>query len=290
MTEFDSDEFYSLERPIHPRLLAATNGLHHHLFERCRLERQFQTYSGVPARRHMVDISHLYPGGVALSERIAAYSVRLLRQNGLTLPLGMEQQYRQELIHYYMLRSSMCYVSVTNKSGLTESFWATKQVSVLSALRERLSPVEKKKGVDRFTSCEALTYEELATGIFKVIKVMPDVDGFHLSKVKLNVKRRNICSTVYAMTHFANSLVKLLSAHSYRLLYMENGEPVERLTTLNRDVLASRMQTSPEQAVAVYESEYKNVFNYGYLTLPDLAKQQVSFRVPIVSIYSINRL
>jgi hypothetical protein len=198
-------DYFDENRPIHEGYMCAMNPLHDFLIQYGRAERMLITYNKPDRTFSAEDISSIRLGNSTIDQHIALYCAKAFRQQGSALPPDSAQKHREALNHYYFLRSSLVYVAVQKRTGI-ESFLATKKSSILSALYTRLAPVDKKRGFDRFNSCYGTSIEELQTGVTAVVKVMPDADGYHLSKELLSINRVKMAVPFYSLNIYANAI------------------------------------------------------------------------------------
>lgn len=286
-TEQDKQAYLGYaDRSIHPQNLCVLNGAHHAISSRGAYGGYLMTFNKPTPTFRSVDLSAIQMGDSTLDQAIAAFAVESLLQEGLSLPMGTEKTAKESLLHYYMLRTSLCYVETRTRKG-TERFFVTKSAEVLSALYPRLAPADKKKSFDRFEIPFSISYEELKNGTFEVVKVVPDVDGFRLSRSSIHIHNKAVVIPMYAVANYADAIANFLQQHRVKMVYIENGAAQKLITSLNRATVSKWLNTNHWHAEAVMAANWDNPMSFGSIMLPDLYRMHEFVHIPLLHIKSV---
>ncbi|SDO18486.1 hypothetical protein SAMN04487897_109139 [Paenibacillus sp. yr247] len=95
--------------------------LHHALDSRGEYGGYLLTFNKPAPTFRSVDLSDIQMNGCTLDQAISAFTVGELRQEGLMLPMGTEKTNKESLLHYYMLRTGLCYVEARTRNGTERS-------------------------------------------------------------------------------------------------------------------------------------------------------------------------
>lgn len=222
-----------------------------------------------------------------LDKAIADYSAKELRNMGLALPVNFSSSHRSELNTSYILNSSLCWVSIKTKKG-TNTFFATKSPFVLSGLYPNFAETEIRKRRISFNEQFITSYKELNTGIFQVVTLINDNGGLRIGKDKINCNAKNtIITTMYAIGNFIDSVSNYLGKNKALIVYIENGEERNVVTTLVPTVVEKWIGGNDKSQAENIIKNSQNPFVYGELILPNLYTKKEFVNVPVLSIKSI---
>lgn len=234
-----------------------------------------------------ISINDIVTENGTLDEELAEYSGGELRNMGLALPINFSHSHRIELNASYILNSSLCWVSVESKKGRV-TFFATKNPQILSALFPYFADTEKKKKFTNFQTQFTTTFTELNSGTFNVVALTNDNGGLRLGKARVNCNSKSIkITTMYALGNFIDSISNYLCKNKVLIVYTENSEEKNLVTTLVPDVLSKWLGTKDKQSIARIVDNSQNPFVYGELILPNLYKRNEFISLHVLSIKSI---
>jgi len=260
---------------------------YHHSLLNVSAEGVLPTFNGQEPVWNARVIGVLGLGDEDVEEEIAEEALRIARELGVDMPDHYVLSCRDRLVAFYFLWSALCRYSFRKKSGDVESFIATKNLAALGSIQDRLTRAGDRK-IGRFESSLSLTIEEITSGIFNVVKLVPTEAGYHPVKGKINIRRVGVATTAYAWDNYEDALFTRLCARQVRVLYLEAGERKEKLTSFNEDILASWLGTSPVLAQADLVAEQSRISMNGTLFLPDLGASKGSyFRLPLLNLLAV---
>jgi hypothetical protein len=288
------DEEYAYFRingvPIVPAL-STGNGFHHDMYMRGVKDGLLIMMGEKPVKPfRSVDISEIVTEKGTLDEGVAYYSAVELRNSGLPLPIGFEKRCKLPLIYAYILQSSLCYVEVSGKGG-KDAFFATKCYGVIQAMAQELAEAEKHKKVEDYLEQLSTSHMELKSGIFHVVKLVPDRGGFRIWKAKVNTNKKDtIVLPMYSIANYMEHIVRFLGEHRVRITYVENGEEQKLETSLRKDDLQRWLRNNNSHDVEKVRESWQNPFCFSELILPDLTRQRTFVTVCAFDILSISPL
>jgi hypothetical protein len=225
----DKAYFSQFERDINKDDFCVINGFHYGMYNRGLQENMLITSNNQPQISfNTVDISDLNYKGNTLDSAVAYFSTLDLGMAGLNIPSGSVRRIHSQLISSYMLNGSLCYVEEKRGAGI-ERFFATKNASLLKAFSPLLAAKDKKKSLNSFDEQFMNTHHELETGIFRVVKLVPNIDGFHMSKHRINTNKNGFIIPRYAVVNFSNTIAKYLQRHKVKLISLWMGLRIKSL-------------------------------------------------------------
>ena len=264
--------------------LSVNNGLHSDLYQKGASAGFLVTMKGQqPPIFRSSDIGDMLTTGGKMVDEIAMWSAAELRYGGLPLPPGIERTMPTALVNSYFLNSALMYVEQATKSGVS-SYYATKNPDVVKAMSDHIATNECKK-MTTFGEQWSTSYTELDTQVFQVVKIVPEMGGFVLSKqrVKLNSKGVTMLP-VYSISNYIDKLIYWLSQSKVRIVYTENGEDKSVITSLHASVLGAWLNTHDAATIQQAQENWQNPFNFGVLSLPDLESRLQYVTVPVLGI------
>jgi len=286
LTGVDFPPYGCLGRPFSRWHACVVNAYHHSLLN-VSAEGVLPTFNGQAPVWNARVIGVLGLGDEDVEEVIAEEALRIARELGVDMPDHYALSCRDRLVAFYFLWSALCRYSFRKKSGDVESFFATKNLAALGSIQNRLTRAGDRK-IGRFESSLRLTLEEITSGIFNVVKLVPTEAGYHPVKGKINIRRVGVATTAYAWDNYEDALFTRLCAGQVRLLYVEAGERKEKLTSFKEDILASWLGTSPELAQADLVAAQSRLSMNGTLFLPDLGGSKGAyFRLPLLNLLAV---
>lgn len=277
-------------RTVDPVHFCATNIVNRNLIRLGTGEGQLVAWGNPPASFQSVDISAIpIADGKSVADWIATYMASVYRDEGVSLPFGIESEKAEQLIDSYNLNANLCYAVVKTRGGVgVDRFFVTKSAEVLNTLSPRLAPDERKKGFGRFKDAFSNTFSELDSSRFNAVKILPDKDGFHLSKVSISTRNKISLLPVYSIANYGNAIAQFLQRNIVRLAYSVDGIPHHPIdTTLETKFLAQWLNTATDKADYWLQSQIANPLSFAYLTVPDLECFQHFVTVPVLGIKNI---
>ncbi|MGO4498597.1 hypothetical protein AB4114_22210 [Paenibacillus sp. 2RAB27] len=224
--------------------------------------------------------------GYPLDILIAKAQAALLGKRGVFIPEGSINKYREPLISSYLLDSSVSVASTVTRQG-TAYILVTKSSDIISAVHDRLSTADKKRGMEHFSTQFATTNAELQAGAFNVTKLFVEQDGIHLSKQKLAARSARYLIPYYSVQNYASRLISILSRCKVSLVYRDD-EGVHTIdTSLINEVVAAWRGTTPLGAEVAKWEDWCQPASFGYLSLPRLSNRGEFASVPVVGIEKI---
>ncbi|RAV06618.1 hypothetical protein [Paenibacillus sp. YN15] len=290
LSQRQHEYFKIIGKPVVPAL-SVDNGFHRDMYERGVKEGYLITCCG--ERQHTfrsVDISEMVTECGRMMDGIAFYSAEEIRQSGLPLPIGVERQYTGSLIHSSLLNGTLCYVEADGKNGKS-SFYATKHMGIVHALKNDLAESEKRKKVEGYHDQLTTSHQELSSNIFNVIKIVNDRDGFKLSKHRLNLNRKGIVMMpMYSIGNYIDKLIYCLTHHRVLMTYLEEGVGYQFVTSLRTDAIAKWQQSNHAATIQKVQDSWQNPFDFGEIILPNLLIPNQYVKVRVLDIISIQKL
>ncbi|MFI8711980.1 hypothetical protein [Brevibacillus brevis] len=259
--------------------------LHRDLCNKGYYDNKLVTVNNRPPVFGSTDISGIDWDGAPLDTWMARAQARILSQEGVHIPTGEINRYRESLVSSHLLSSSLCVAEVNTQRG-AEYQIVTKSREVLSGLYPALAPSVKKKGLDRYGDRMVTQSEELVRG-FKVVRVFSETDGLHL--VKSAIRSKSGLHPYYAVNNYAKAIVHLLSQQKVVLVFDLDGVVHKIITTLDTGVVAKWMGASVAEAEAAISTDWLCPLSLGYLGMPDLTVPGQFVSVPLLRIHSIKR-
>lgn len=264
----------------------ADSGIHQEFYER-GLKGFMMSFTNSLDTFRSVCIKEIVTEKGSLDRVLAHYSAIELRNMGLPLPAGFETQHILELNTSYILNSTLCWVAIETKKG-TNSFFATKNPHMLTALSSHFAETESKKRLVNFQPQLTNTYNELNTGIFEAVTLSNDNGGLRLGKAKINCNAKGtIITTMYSLGNFIDSVSNYLGKNKTLIVYTENGEEKNLVTTLIPAVLEKWIGAKHKNTISNIIDNSQNPFVYGELVLPNLYKRNDFVNLHVLSIKSI---
>ncbi len=247
------------------------------------------TFNNFPPVVGRVDASEIDLGGTPLDTWVGRAQLGFLRDNGVELPTASTNRLCAPLVISYLLKSSVCVAMVNAQSG-TEFMLVTKSSEVVSALRSQLAPADRKKGIEHFNSQFTTSYEELRSGQYNTVRLISDVDGMRLGKLKISARSSRHLLPYYSVKNYAAQLLSLFSKHKVFLTYQNaDGMQAQIVTTLIPHVVAEWLGITSNDVEHMKLESWRNPATLGYFDLPILSPQQRGefASVPILNILSI---
>lgn len=283
--------FDFVNRPIDPHALCATNLFHCQMDKRGATEKCLVTWNGAPQTFRSLDLSLIpYRGDQYLSDVLANYMADYMRRQRYLLPVGVEKKLAASLVVGYQLESCLSRSVSISRAGVKEQSLVTKSAGVLHALRSRLAPSELRKSLEHFAEQTQLTYSELESGIFQAVSVVPEADGYHFKKVRINTRNKGFLVPYYSMLNWGFALGDHLASRQSVLSYMVEGLETEVLTSLEPEVLAKWMGTYPQDAVASLSRSWRSSLLAGEITVPNLQSPGQFVTVPVLGVQRVEAL
>ncbi len=277
--------------PIDSNALCAQNSLHAYLFNRGlqNASPTLITFNNRPKVAGRVDASELMVDRMPIDTLMARAQAQFLSEQGLRISAAdLSGKLRESLVTSYLLSSSICVASVKAQRGTAYAL-VTKSPEMVSALRSQFSAADKRKGLDHFNEQFSTTYEELIQGSFSSIRLLGDVDGIHVTKLKVATRSaRNLLLPYYSLNNFAARLVEILNSYRVEMTFRnDDGAPVPLLTTLHTGVVAQWLGTSRVGAEYAKWADWSSPVSFGYLSLPSLSRRGEMASVPVLQIESL---
>jgi hypothetical protein len=269
--------------PVVPAL-SVDNGLHSDLYQKGLSAGFLVTMKGQqPPIFRSSDIGDMVTENGKLTDEIATWSAVELRYGGLPLPPGIERTMSTALVNSYFLNSCLMYVEHQTKSGVS-SYYATKNDDVVKALSDHIATNELKK-MKTFGEQWSTSYTELDSQVFQVVKIVPEMGGFVLSKQRIHLNSKGVTMVpVYSIGNYIDKLIYWLSQSKVSIVYTENGEDHSVITSLHAGVLGAWLNTHDAATIQQAQENWQNPFHFGVLSLPDLASRQQYVTVPVLGI------
>jgi hypothetical protein len=265
--------------PVVPAL-SVDNGLHRDLYQKGFSAGFLVTMKGQqPPIFRSSDIGEMGH----LVDEIAQWSAAELRHGGLPLPPGIERTMTTALVNSYFLNSCLMYVEHETKNGVS-SYYAAKNDDVVKALSDHIATNEFKK-MKTFGEQWSTSYTELDTQVFQVVKIVPEMGGFMLSKQRIHLNSKGVTMLpVYSIANYIDKLIYWLSQSKVKVIVTENGEDKSVITSLNTSVLGAWLNTHDAATIQQAQENWQNPFNFGVLSLPDLESRLQYVTVPVLGI------
>lgn len=260
----------------------ANTWVHHFLSNKGFHDGSLVTVNNRPEVFRSVDLSGIAYNNMPLDTAIAHAQSSILSQEGLRLPVGAVDRKREVLVSSFALSSSLCVV----QSG-EEYDWVTKSREVLSALFPEMAPEVRKKGLQYYEDRMRTYSEELASGQFKAVRVLPSDAGYRLAKVTLGSRNALHLIPYYSVNNYAAYLKKILTDHKVELVYDQRGVMYKLITTLNPEVVAKWIGGSYADAESFLLDDWRNPLTFGYFNLPDLLNEGQFVLVPLLQIHRV---
>jgi hypothetical protein len=277
--------------PIDSNALCAANLFHSQMDKLGISQNRLITWNGVPQMVSSLDMSLIpYQGGSYLQEALAKYTADYMRRQRYLLPVGVEKKWAVSLLDGYFLKSCLVYGEYTSRSGVKVRLLVTKSAGVLHALRSRSAPSELRKTPERFAEQTELSYNELESGIFQAVSVIPEADGYHFKKVKINTRNKGFLVPYYSLLNWGFALGAHLASRQSVLSYTVEGLETEVLTSLEPEVLAKWMGTYPQDAVASLSRSWRSSLLAGEVTVPNLQSPGQFVTVPVLGVQRVEAL
>ncbi|OAB27367.1 hypothetical protein [Paenibacillus macquariensis] len=136
----------------------------------------------------MVDIGDLSMEGYPLDKLIVKEQAKRLASKGVNVPavVSSSAKFRNALIKSYFLDTCVVVAQVQTRNGL-ECQMLTKNMELLALLEQAGQCVlDSKNHLGNFKKQCITTDEEVSTGTFQAVQLIPTVSGYKLSKQKLS--------------------------------------------------------------------------------------------------------
>lgn len=229
-----------------------------------------------------VDISKIKMHARSMLDLLTAFYAMELRSNEFPLVAGAERKFPGALVHAYLLTSTLCYVEIEDKNGVS-GFFTTKSSAIYEAMSDYRTVASRKQKPNSFYAQLDLAYAELNSNVFDALKFSADRDGYKVSKCKLNLSKPSITILpMYSIAAYIDAIIAGLMKHRVWITYLDDGNAESKvMTSLRSDVLAYWLRTCDPRAVQQAQSVWQNPFLFGEITLPDLKSsyQHVTLRV-----------
>ena len=278
-------------RPANPDSLCTDNDLHALLFGKGAAPSKspvLVTINNPPRVTGQLDISEIEVDRFPLDKWMAKAQALFLSERGIRIAAAdITNKLKAPLITSYILSSSVAVVRVNKQRGV-EYALVTKNPDMISALRTKLAPSDRKKGFDQFQSQFSTSYTEITTGTFQVIRLLADIDGIRLRKMQVSAKGARHAIPYYAVNNYAAKLMSIFSRNQVQLTYRdEQGADVSIKTTLMNDVLAKWLGTSATDVELSKWIDWSDPASMGYISMPDLSNRGEFVSVPVLNIKSL---
>lgn len=265
------------------RSAACTNtAVHRRLRNKGGLDGSLVTLNSRPATFHSVDVGAIPYRRMPMDTAIAHAQASILSQSGLRLPVNVVARHREALVSSYALSSSLCVVPRGE-----EFDWVTKSREVLSALYPELAPSYRKRGLQYYEDRVHTAPEEIASGQFRAVRVVPSDEGYRLAKITVGARNARHLIPHYAVNHYADYLINLLSAGMVELTYAEQGAVRKLITTLNPDMVRKWFGGLCSTEDLKRLSNWRSPFSFCYFHLPDLLNEGQFAFVPLLHIHRV---
>ncbi len=287
-SEENKTYFSQFNRGINKDHLCSANLFHRKMMIQDGYFGKLITYNQPPVTNFCsVDIHSLNYKQESMDQAIAQFNALDLKAEGVSIPPELLDQFQSQLIYDYLLKGSLCYIEQTKRTGV-ERFFATKNAAIIKAFSTLLAPTDKKKKLTNFQDQFKTSYQELETGVFKAVKLQPEVDGFHLAKQRINSKQQVSIIPRYSLVNYAQSLYKYYAGKEIiSLIYTDDDGAKQKIrTSFNIHCIAKELDQTP---LAVYNyllGSWTSPLTIGQLSLPDLDKKQFC-SVPLLNINDI---
>lgn len=251
--------------------MSVANPFHMETYAHGVQEGRLITFQGQrPTTFRAIDISKIKMNGRSMLDLLTTFYAMELRSNHLPLVADAERRYPGSLVHAYLLTSTLCYVEVENKDGVS-GFFVTKSPAIYEAMSDYRTVASKRQKPNSFYAQLDLAYAELNSNVFDVLKFSADRDGYKVSKHKLNLTRSNITILpMYSIAAYIDTIIACLMKHRVWITYLDGNVESKLMTSLRTDVLAYWLSTSDPRAVQQAQNVWQNPFLFGELTFPDL--------------------
>lgn len=261
---------------------SANTGIHHFLAMKGLHDGSLVTLNNRTKTFHSTDVSGIAYNKMPLDTAMAQAQASILSQQGMRLPTNAVDHHREVLVSSYALSSSICVIQRGE-----EYDWVTKSKEVVSALFHELIPSVRKKGLHYFDDRFDTSIEELKSGQFKAVRVIPTDEGYQLGKVTLGSRNAKHVLPYYSVNYYANYVRHLLSTCKVELTYSYQGTVHKLITTLEPDVLAKWLGGSYSDAALASVLDWHSPLSFGYFNLPDLLNEGQFVYVPLLHILRI---
>jgi hypothetical protein len=262
--------------------LCANTAVHHMLSNKGLHDGSLITLNHRPATFRSADAGGIAYGNMPLDTAMAHAQASILSQGGLRLPVHVAERYREVLVTSYALSSALCVIQRGEEFDCV-----TKSREVLSDLFAETEPSVRKKGLQYYEDRLRTTPEELKSGQFKAVRVLPTDEGYRLEKVTLGSRNAVHLMPYYAVNHYAAALRRMLTGQKVKLVYSQRGAVHKLITTLNPEVVAKWLGGSLTDAEFAVEEDWRSPFSFGYFNLPDLLNEGQFVSVPLLHIHQV---
>jgi hypothetical protein len=273
--------------PIDPSAVCARNGLHSYLYTTGVRDQVLITFSPPFRLFQARDVGGMAFSGAPLDTWMARAQAIYLSE--LDIPLSVEtlQRYREALVTSYLLGSSLCVAQKKTDQGLVYDF-VTKNRAVLDMHVDRLAPVDRAKGFDRFKRQLEFQLVELANNAFEAVSLFWDRGVIHLDRYRVGSRSAGYIFPYYAVENYVGRLLEELGARKVRLCYLDaQGQECSLLTTYHTDFVAKWMGSTPSNALMKKWADWRSSTSVGYISLPDLQQPGRFVSVPVLRITQV---
>lgn len=284
------DYFHFRNCQVDQNALCIANPLHFELDKRGAGERRLITWNGSPQVARATDIGSIPLEGKYLADWVANYMAAYLRDKGVNIPLGDEDRLEAPLVSAYELLTCLSYADTISRTGVRETCLVTKSAEVIYAFKGLLAPSERKKSAGRFQEQFNVSDSELESGIFSVVKLVREPDGYYLKQHRLNTRNKGFVVPMYSIMNWAGAVASFLQSDQAIISYTDDaGRDHELLTTLDPRVLGVWMNMKPTDAFYKLKDDWKtSVFN-AVVPVPDSGYRHNFVSLPLLGIRKIEK-
>jgi len=270
--------------PIDLSAVCAQNGLHNYLYGIGVRDKVLITFLHPFSLFQARDVGGMAFSGVPLDTWLAKAQAIYLKELGFPLSIETFEQYREALVTLYLLGSSLCIVQKKTDLGLVYDF-VTKNRAVLDMHVDRLAPVDRAKGFDRFKRQLSIQSAELANNAFESVSMHWGGAGIQVDRYRVGSRSAGFVFPYYAVVTYVDHLLKELSARKVRLYYLDAlGQECSLLTTYHTEFVAKWMGATPSDALMKKWADWRSSTTVGYISLPDLQQPGRFVSVPVLRI------
>ena len=278
-------------RQANPDLLCIENDLHALLYGKGTTQSNSPVLVTInnPSRvTGQLDLGEIEVDRFPLDRWMAKAQALFLSERGIRIASAdITNKLREALNTSYILSSSVAVVRVNKQRGV-EYVLVTKNPDIVSALRTKLAPADRKKGFDQFQAQFMTSYTEIITGTFQVVRLFADIDGIRLRKMQVSAKGARHAIPYYAVNNYAAKLMGIFSLHQVQLTYRdEQGADVSLKTSLMNDVVAKWLGISTNDVELSKWIDWSDPSSLGYISMPDLTQRGEFVSVPVLNIKSL---
>lgn len=251
--------------------LCVANPFHKEMYDRGVKEGYLITFQGRKTKTfRVVDISKIMMNGRSVLDLLVTVYAEELRSTEFPLVAGAERKIPGSLTNAYLLNSTLCYVEIEDKNGVS-GFFVTKSPLIYQAMSDYRTVASKRQKPNSFYDQLSVSYAELNSNVFDVLKFSVDRDGYKVTKYKLNLTRSNVTILpMYSIAAFIDAIIAGLMNHRVLITYLDGNAESKLMTSLRTDVLAHWLRTCDPKVVQQAQNGWQNPFLFGELTFPDL--------------------